>query len=254
MWWCIKFCSAVLLTVGLTGCKAPFDPEDEAVFGGQEISVHYLKSLYKNTPLRITDDYVIRGQVVSSDAAGNFRWSLIVEDETGGIELKVGLSPYHEQYPMGREVRVKCAGLMLGAYGRTIQLGSGSEDERYETGFIDRERIGEHIILTGKPGGRVPAVLTPEILSMRYVDCAVRVENVRFINEEQGLDWGDGENYVERHLQFLASPTDTLAVRTSPYAGFAKEELPSGAGSLEGVLTQFAGKYSLVLNEYPGEW
>jgi hypothetical protein len=237
-----------LLLLALSSCKSPFDAGGGEEIGGREVSIQYLKSLYTNRPQRITADYTIRGRVVSSDAAGNFRRTLIVEDATGGIEVKTGLLPYHETYPVGQQVRIKCAGLMLGAYGRTIRLGAESEDERYETGFIDRERMAATVIPVGTPAPVVPTLLTPENLSMRWVNCAVRVEGVRFIDEEQGSNWGDGENYVERHLQFVDFPADTLAVRTSPEAIFAADVLPAGTISAEGVLTQFAGRYSLVLN------
>ena len=250
MWWSNKYgwlLGGVLLLLQ-AGCKAPFDPAMDTT-GGREVSIHYLKSQYAGQPLRITEDYVLLGQVISSDEQGNFRWTLVVEDETGGIELKIGLNPYHGQFPIGGLVRVKCAGLVLGAYGRTIQLGAGSDNAGYETGFIDSDRIPEHIIPTGELNTITPALLGPGDLSMRYVDCAVRVDGVRFIDEEQGLAWGDGESYTERHLLFTESPADTLAVRTSPHAGFAAEPLPAGAGSLEGILTQFAGNYSLVLNQ-----
>ena len=241
----------ILILLTLSSCQKPFDAGDEEAFGGEEGSIQYLKSLYVNRPLRLTDDRVIRGRVVSSDAAGNFQWTLVVEDETGGIEVKIGLSPYWESYPVGTEVRIKCAGLMLGAYGRTIQLGGTSDDPGFETGFIDRERMGAVIVPTGDFAPVVPVQLTPGNLSMRLVDCAVRVENVRLIDEERGLTWGDGEEYIERRLQFIDSPTDTLAVRTSPEATFAADTLPEWVIALEGVLTQFAGRYSLVLNGLP---
>ena len=238
------FCSLLLL---LNSCKTPFDPTEENA-GGREISIHYLKTLYNGTPLRVTEDYILRGRVVSSDEQGNFRWTLVVEDATGGIELKVGLSPYYERFPVGQEVRVKCAGLVLGAYGRTIQLGAESDNPGYETGFIAGERLGEHINPTGQKQAILPILLDAGELSMRYVDCAVRFEGLRVSDEEKGSTWGDGIGYVERHFVFDRSLTDTLAVRTSPTAVFAGEELPEGIVSLEGVLTQFAGKYSLVLN------
>ena len=241
--------SALLLL--LSSCKSPFDPTETGAIHGQEISIHYLKSLYNNQPLRITEDYVIRGQVVSSDGQGNFRWTLVVEDATGGIELKIGLNPYNERFVIGQEVRVKCAGLVLGAYGRTIQLGVESDNESYETGFIVTERLGEHIFPAENLKAITPAVLQAGEISMRYVNCAVRFENLCVVDQEVGLTWGDGMGYVERHFLFEDSPADTLAVRTSPTAVFAKDKLPSETISLEGVLTQFAGKYSLVLNEAP---
>lgn len=233
-----------MMALGI-GCKKPFDPTAPT---GREVSVHYLKTRYVNRPVRITDELSIQGRVVSSDTAGNFRWTLIVEDETGGIEVKIGLSPYGEAYPVGQTVRVNCVGLLLGAYGRTIQLGGISEDPGYETGFIEQEKLSEHLFPVGTPEKIEPAILTPKNTSARWVDCAVRVEKVRVIDDDRGKTWGEADAYAERRFIFTDSPTDTLAVRTSPEANFGKEILPTGIVSLEGVLTQFAGDYALVLN------
>ncbi|MCD8186293.1 MAG: DUF5689 domain-containing protein [Rikenellaceae bacterium] len=241
-----------LLWIGsllFTGCHVPFDPTLLDTGTDREISIQYLKSLYTNAPLLITEDFVIQGQVISSDEQGNFRWTLVIEDQAGGIELKVDLNPYYDRFPLGRQVRIRCAGLTLRSYGRTIQLGAISESEGYETGFISADRIGEYIRLTEKMEELTPKLLLPEDISMRYVNCAVSFDGVRFIADEQGLSWGEAEGYTERHLVFADYPEDTLTVRTSSTALFGPEILPSGVGSLEGVLTQFAGTYSLVLNE-----
>ena len=62
------------------------------------ITIQDLKALYKSGPVHIEKDYVIGGQVISSDAAGNVYRSLYLQDETGGIEVKLGLTGLYNDY------------------------------------------------------------------------------------------------------------------------------------------------------------
>lgn len=235
----------VLLLVCMAGCKRPADMEQ--LPPGERVSIQYLKSFYRGYPLRLTRDYVLEGRVVSDDSRGNFRYSIIVEDDTGGIELKVGRERCSDLFPPGLRILVRCAGLVLGSYGGTLQLGGVSSDERYECGFIPQDRLSEHLSTSGTPGGGIQAAEPgPGEISMRYLHCRVRFREVQFIREDAGLPWGYGGGYTERRLQFCSS-SDTLTVRTSPYAEFIAERIPEGSGTIEGVLTHFAGRFSLVV-------
>lgn len=230
------------------GCKSPSDPGGPNGPGeGTKISVQYLKSLYKNYPLPLVDDYVLQGQVVSSDRWGNFRYSLVVQDETGGIEIKIGMKDYFTRYMLGQTVSVRCAGLVLGSYGGALQLGVPSGDERYECGLIPAEQASQYISIGQDVGKIVPLALEAADLSMRYVGCLVRFSGVQVIREESGNAWGNPVEYTERHLEYCAG-RDTVVVRTSPDAVFAGARMPSGNGDIEGVLGYFAGKYYLILN------
>ena len=87
-------CCLLLLLAGCVS-KNGFDRDDGESPGGDPVSVAYLKSLYRGYPLRVTDDVELRVVVTANDAYGAFRNTLVVQDATGGIEVKVG----------GRDVR-----------------------------------------------------------------------------------------------------------------------------------------------------
>ena len=73
----------------------------------------------------ITDDAVLSALVISDDAAGNFFKQLVIQDATGGIELRVDVTDLNNQFPVGRKVYLKAKGLWLGDYNGLIQLGAG---------------------------------------------------------------------------------------------------------------------------------
>lgn len=118
-----------------------------------------LKKLYTTpgTPVTISDDIVIGGQVISEDRSGNVYKSLYIQDATGGIELKIGKNGLYNDYKLGQWVYVKCSGLTLGAYNGMVQLGWESNDSKYETSYIEVQYIIDTHIFRGEIGTPVAA-------------------------------------------------------------------------------------------------
>src|SRR5258706_9768317 len=48
----------------------------------------------------ITDDVTLSALVISDDATGNFFKQLIIEDATGGIEMRIEMVDIHNLYPV----------------------------------------------------------------------------------------------------------------------------------------------------------
>ncbi len=83
--------------------------------------------------------------------------SLYIQDETGGIELKIGKNGLYNDYKLGQWVYVKCSGLTLGAYNGMVQLGWESNDSKYETSYIEVQYIIDTHIFRGEIGTPVAA-------------------------------------------------------------------------------------------------
>lgn len=71
----------------------------------------------------ITEKIVIKGKIVSNDAYGNFYRGLFVQDDTGGIEVKVGETGMYTKFRPGETVYIVCDGLVLGNYRSMLSLG-----------------------------------------------------------------------------------------------------------------------------------
>lgn len=121
--------------MGVTSCYSDFDePAPAKVWtaadfeseGCQLISIKELKDMCANVPLagykEITEDYVIKGKVISSDQAGNVYKSVYIYDGTAGIELKLMVSNY-VYYQVGQTLYVKLKGLAIGNYRYMLSVG-----------------------------------------------------------------------------------------------------------------------------------
>lgn len=146
----------VAAVLSFTGCYNDFDDPapakvwTEADFNkDQIITIKQLKDIYyaKYAPgstaglgkyVEITEDYVIRGKVISSDQAGNVYKSLYIYDETSqsGIELKLMVSNY-VYYHMGQTIYVKTKGMALGNYRYMISLGMPPTEADIEKNYAN---------------------------------------------------------------------------------------------------------------------
>ncbi len=151
------------------------------------ITIAELKAMYEpGHPFVIEDDIVIKGQVTTSDAEGNLYRTMYIQDNTAGIEIKMGKTGLYNMYKQGQWVYVKCKGLSLGAYGRMVQLGYEDMTGNYETSYIDVQLLIDLHILKGKPDKPVePIVVTSpdDILSEKYVGMYVTVKGLSYGNE-----------------------------------------------------------------------
>jgi hypothetical protein len=216
------------------------------------VSIAYLKTLYNGAPLLIRGEYRISGAVVSDDRRGNFYKTLVLDDGTAGIEIRLDMEEIFKRFMIHSRATVRCNGLWLGSYGGALQLGA-EPFEDYQTRPLPETAIAEHLATDDEFYGEVrPKTLTFGELSVKHISTFVAFEGVRFV--EQGSSWAETESPGEgaeppsatnRHLVDPAG--DTLIVRTSRHARFAPWPLPDGAGRIEGVLGYFNGDYQLVV-------
>ena len=79
------------------------NPEEQYIytdedFGGKFTSIADLKKMYVSGPVKVKGRCVIKGQVTTSDQVGNLYKSLYIQDETAGIEIKIGKNGLYNEY------------------------------------------------------------------------------------------------------------------------------------------------------------
>ena len=160
--------------------------EEFDVSGITFTTIHDLKTMYNNKDWQnltrtienadgkdhyiggvlVFDDIWIKGQVVSSDRSGNLYKEVYIQDETGGIDLKLGRSSIYSEFPLGMWVYVNCKDLKLGAYNGMPQLGAEPDNtdvNEYETSYIDPQVLIDMHVKRGPAGMPVaPTVITEQ--------------------------------------------------------------------------------------------
>ena len=123
-----------------------------------------LKALYaKHGVLKIqADDMVIKGMVISDDHSGNIYRELYIQDETGVISVKIGLSSLYSDYKLGQTIYVRCGGLTIGQYNGMPQLGVEDQTGEYETAYLDNRYLIDAHVIRGAFGDPVPPLPVTE--------------------------------------------------------------------------------------------
>ena len=293
----------VAAVLSFTGCYNDFDDPapakiwTEADFNkDQIITIKQLKDIYyaKYAPgstaglgkyVEITEDYVIRGKVISSDQAGNVYKSLYIYDETSqsGIELKLMVSNY-VYYHMGQTIYVKTKGMALGNYRYMISLGMPPTEADIEKNYANRNLenqllITEHICnddalgrlvrfegLTYKEGTSGNNFY-PSYLEAIYENGKTEATYTSKSYISEGLtptyaySYNNQRYYGSAWFSYGGTTTEdkgNYIVRVSGYSNFALQPLPeAGAtGDITAIYTKYSSSsggfitYQLLVNSF----
>lgn len=212
----------ILLACTLTGCYEKFDsPAPQKTYSDADFSnivpINTVKQIFYDAVgadaytgrVEITEDYVIKGKVISSDAQGNVYRTLYLQDETGAIEVKVGKTGLYNEYKPGQIVYVKTQGLCLGAYRFMLSLGLPPSEEDIADGYnntnIDLDILINQHLFKGEVAG-LTAADTTVVTSASQLSDALLGRLVRF----EGLVsyWGkDNGNVYPSFLEQIKNST-----------------------------------------------
>jgi hypothetical protein len=245
---------AAMAVFTLSGCKKEFDEppgfgEDPAGVSAN-ITIAALKALYSGTFLPLTDNLIIEGIVVANDKSGNFYKSIVIQDATGGILIKIDATELYNEYPIGRRVFVKCQGLVLGDSNNLIQLGIGTDNTDPSSPvlisipFYQKDRF----ILKGKYGLTVdPVEVSITDLNDSYQNMLIRINNVEFTEADADMFFADAINKVSINRRLKDCFNNEIILSTSGYADFANTKTPVTRGSIVAIYSVFRTDKQLLL-------
>ncbi len=203
--------------------------------------------------MQISDDLILEGIVTADDQSGNFYKKVIIEDATGGLEVLVNFTESYNDYPVGRQLFVKCQGLFLQEYAGTIQIGGSIYDDGGDPRLAGiEENLASEILFAGARNQTVPNTTLTSVIEAydnSLLSRLVTIENVEFTSSEVGLTYADNVNLFSVNRNLVDCNGNSIIVRTSGYADFAGEVIPNGSGSLTGILSVFNGDYQLFIRD-----
>jgi hypothetical protein len=206
---------------------------------------------YQDT-LKITKDIIISGYVVSTDLYGNFYKELVIEDSTGGIDIMMDQSYIYTNYPIGQKVVVFCKGLYLGRVNNVVKLGSTYLDNGVvRFGRIQGQAvIDKHIVKTCQNTPQQPLKIQIKNINDDYLYRYVELSPVQFSPADTGKLWASPYSDPPQAANHTLVDNNgyEIIVRTSGYATFAGERVPSGSGVLRGILGKYNDTYQIYIN------
>ncbi len=248
---CLWAVGAMAVTAAATGCSSATTLDE-----GKSTELISIAEL-KTESGYIERSCTVRGRVTANDLMGEFPRRIVIEDEWGGVEVRIDDDKLYRQYPVGQTVEVICTGLTLFHDDACPYIGIPSVDPPVWAvpNAIPADRADRFIHpLADRP------IVMPEPRTLAITSCAdrfvgsyVRFERLHFDASSETC-WcetdPDSNRPVTTNRQAADSEGNTLIVRTSGSSEYACERLPQGDVSLSGILGCFNRTYQLRLINY----
>lgn len=225
-----------LLSLGLivSSCKRDYDePPIKEIPEGAAITIADLQARHANNngnAIKFSGDTTLFAVVTMDESTGNLYKNVYVQDGTGGINVRlVSTGGLYE----GDSIRINLNGVILDDFDGVLQLDSVDVDEN-----IVKQATNVHV---------APQVVTIPQVSTSLVNTLVKIENVEFEYTEWGNTYADAANLQSENRILVDCNGNQLIVRTSGYANFADDLLPTGNGSIVGVVGKFGSDMQLYV-------
>lgn len=231
--------------------EPPFD--DGSVDITPNATIQSLKALHvPGQFVTVEEELILRTIVVADDASGNYFKTLVVQDETGGIELKLNSIGLHNQYPIGRELFIFCKDLVISDFNNLIQLGGGTfinNSGNLQLAGVEEILIGQHVIAGKRNQSVEPTLMSIDQISLSAMSTLIRLEGVEFETSHVGQVYANGTNQTALNRTLQDCDGRTIILRTSGFANFADAVTPAGNGRITAVLGVFGNTIQLAIRD-----
>lgn len=214
------------------------------------MTIAEFKQLYTGTSVEIQDSILLAGVIIADDKSGNFYKTLVFQDATAGIAIRLDATGLANSYMIGRKIYVQTKGLFLGSYGNMIQLGgAATAGSPTEVDALPSSLITKHIIKGSLNNEIVPITITIPELNDAYQNRLIKLENVQFSPADTGFTYADGTLQLTKNVTVQDCNGNTIILRNSGYATFANAIMPSGKGTLTVVYSVFGTTKQLYIRD-----
>ncbi|MDD4087145.1 MAG: choice-of-anchor J domain-containing protein [Bacteroidales bacterium] len=225
--------SLLTLIIGfVSSCvKKEFDtPPISSLPIGTVYSIGDLYEMYQNSgATQFSEDASVYAIVSMDEASGNIYKNAYIQDKTHAINLRLKET---SGLRAGDSIRVYLKNTILSDYNGLMQL--------------DNVQADSNIIILANQKHLTPEIVTIEqIKSGNFNAKLIQLQDVQFIAGDTALPFAETDATTNRNLEDCDG--NSIIVRTSNYANFAKKSLPNGKGSLIAIAGVFNGTYQLYI-------
>jgi hypothetical protein len=201
---------------------------------------------------KISADYIIEGTVTANDKTDNFYKSIIIQDSTAAVTIKLDGYNLFSKYAVGQKLGIALNGLWLSDYAGMTQIGVGVDRSDQASPFllgIPQPLMNRYISLLA--GGKL--MIPIPILATGLVDslkgCLVAIDQLEFVVSDTGKPYADLVNQLPASHTLRTCAIGNLYLRTSGFASFGNALTPRGNGTATGIYTVFRTQKQLVIRD-----
>jgi len=232
---------ALLITAN--SCKREYDsPPVRTIPAGSVVTVAQLRAMYQGTPVHFSasPDSVntVYAVVTADEENGNLYKNIYVQDHTGAITLHLLNSGGFYQ---GDSIRLYLVGCVLSPYNGLLQLDSVDVDNN-----VVKQATGVYVAPTPTT---LSALLTQTGLTGNLQSKLISLSGVEFVDSTGNLTYADPVTQATINRNIEDCNGVGAVVRTSGYANFAGQHLPTGKGTFVGIASYFGTAAQLYIRD-----
>ena len=217
------------------------------------MSLSELAERFEGELFQIQEDWIVEGYVISSDKAGNFFNVLHIQDHpsepTIGAVLEIDQRESHLFYPVGSRVGIKLKGLYMNKNDSLLEFGGAfTAFGSLSVGRIPSSAVPLQVFaLCDEPTDLLPTPVNLQTLGQQPSGTLIQLQEIEMADAEIGNTFAIETEDTERILQDCEE-TQTILLN-SGYSDFQNEFLPSGRGTLTGILLKDGEDIQIVIRD-----
>ncbi|RYF37931.1 MAG: hypothetical protein EON97_00325, partial [Chitinophagaceae bacterium] len=273
----IKSALFLALAIGATSCVNTDDytnPVSDCVDPNlvANKTIADINAVATTTPVQYTQDDIIEGYVTSSDEKGNiykfiYIQPLVSQGTPIGVAIPVNLnSSYSDGFYPGRKIFVKLKNLYIAKVDGGLSIGQAyyaNPSAPLEIGRISENDFKSILFpaCDNDPVDDEDNVSEDQLVRQLTIGEAINNGNLNTLIELTDVQFGDGSigrrfydidsgGGATNHVAISNAPGEagqSVVVRFSSFAAFASQMVPSGSGSIRGVLTKFGSTFQFMV-------
>ncbi len=249
------FFVSFLLGIHLNACIKKYDAPP--LYAGTNLKANAsIKSLYDShiagNNEKFVDNEIITGIVTANDANDNFYKTIILQDSTAAISIRMDGFGLSANYPLGMRLMVKLNGMWMGEYGGMLQLGGGvdrSDPLFTELVPVPAALFSKHFLSAGMAILPTPLEVSYNQLQDSLHSRLVKLNNIEFAVNDTAKSFGDAVNKLTTSHSLKFCGGGTVYLRTSGFASFASVKTPKGSGSITGIYSEFGSQRQIMIRD-----
>lgn len=217
-----------------------------------------LKGMYRGfEPVKIesgdgsTNPMYLEAYVISDDESGNIYKQLFIQDSpenpTAGVVISTHATDLYAKYGPGQKIYFRVDGLYIGEFAGlpTIGVREGSD-----VGRIEIPDFESRILRSTVKKEIVPTVITMnQVGDKTKYATLVKFENVQFPDNLIGEYYGNLTDTFSVNRLFEDCHGNKVILRNSGFSDFKNYPLPTGNGTLTGLLSVFASDAQVLIRD-----
>ncbi len=251
----------ILISISLLGCSSPTPTNiyagDGEVTLESRVSISELKSHYLGSTHQIMDDLIIEARVVATDMFGELEGRMVLQDDSGGIEVYVDGESLYESYQLYSYITLNCSGLWLASRGGSNgALVMGDYPTAYDPVDAISSSMFETRVLAYKSSDEAYEYKSYNLsdISTALISSCVVMQSLQFVDVESyetlfDYDQYDELGYCRRSMECQKSglTIDLYIPKTVSYANIPISMIEDVDGDYLVLIDRYYSSYSIQL-------